>query len=412
MNILFFSKRFPLPMDTGGKIRTGKILEELNRLDSVTLVCHVESPQDQPYLGEVTRLCREFVPVSWKEIPKFSFLFYWRCVVGLFSRYPITVLNDFDKSLQKAVRDLLQKKTFDVLVCDFLQPSLNVMGIGGIPTILFQHNVEAEIPYRHYLHAPWFLKWFWRNQWKKMERFEGSACEWFSGVITVSEHDRTLLASRCQNSHIYPIPTGVDLDYFSPSSRNQEEEELVFTGSLDWLPNEDAILYFCYEILPLIKRKRSRIVFTVVGRNPSQVLLDRTRSHPEIRVVGRVPDIRPFVHSHKVFIIPLRIGGGTRIKAYEAMAMGKAVVSTSVGMEGLPVTHEKNVLLADTPERFAQAILELLDNDTKRTQLGCSAREFVAQEGGWENAGKTFRGICQKIVALGHPTSSIERTNS
>ena len=107
----------------------------------------------------------------------------------------------------------------------------------------------------------------------------------------------------------------------------------------------------------------------------------------------------PYVHSHKVYIIPLRIGGGTRIKAYEAMAMGKAVVSTTIGMEGLPVSHNKNVLLADTPESFAHSVLELLNNNSKRQELGSSARKFVEKEGGWEKAGEVFKGICQKIVS-------------
>ena len=385
-------------MDTGGKIRTGKILEQLHKTNVVTLVCHVEKVQDEPYLGEARQVCQEFIPIPWNEIPKFSLQFYWRCVTGLFSQYPITVLNDYDLELQMTISRLLQKKSFDLLICDFLQPSLNVMDVKGIPTILFQHNVEAEIPFRHFLHAPWWLRWFWRNQWKKMEQFESQACNWFSGIITVSNHDRKLLGERCQNSQIFPVPTGVDLKYFSPSCEIKEEHELVFTGSLDWLPNEDAIIYFANEILPLIKKNFPSLVFTVVGRNPSPTLLERTRTIPEIRIVGRVPDIRLYVHSHKVYIIPLRIGGGTRIKAYEAMAMRKAVVSTTIGMEGLPVTHQQNVLLADTPESFAQSIVELLENESKRQKLGCAAREFVEQEGGWGKAGEAFQNICQTVV--------------
>ncbi len=386
-------------MDTGGKIRTGKILEELHKTHTVTLVCHVEYPQDEPYHGEAKQFCTEFIPVPWREIKKFSLRFYLRCVKGLFSQYPITVLNDFDSELQSTLRRLLQKQSFDLLICDFLQPSLNVMGIGGIPTILFQHNVEAEIPYRHFLHAPWWLRWFWRDQWKKMEQFEKQACNWFTGVITVSDHDRKLLAERCTSSQIFPIPTGVDLEFFSPAIEIPEVQELVFTGSLDWLPNEDAIIYFANEILPLIKQQLSHVTFTVVGRNPSTTLLEHTRAYPEIRVVGRVPDIRPYVHTHKVYIIPLRIGGGTRIKAYEAMAMGKAVVSTTIGMEGLPVTHQQNVLLADTPESFAQSIIEILHDNDKRQKLGYAAREFVVQEGGWKKAGEIFGNICQNIAS-------------
>ncbi len=388
-------------MDTGGKIRTGKILEELHKSNDITLVCHVETPQDEPFLSEAKQICHTFLPIPWKEVPKFSPRFYLRCVKGLFSPHPITVLNDFDPELQATIQSLLHQQSFDLLICDFLQPSLNVMGRVEIPTILFQHNVEAEIPYRHFLHAPWWLRWFWKNQWKKMEKFECQACNWFSGVITVSNHDRKLLIDRSQNLQIYPIPTGVDLTYFSPHSDIKETNELVFTGSLDWLPNEDAILYFANEILPLIKKEISSFVFTIVGRNPSPTLLEQTQAYPEIQVVGRVPDIRPYVSSHKVYVIPLRIGGGTRIKAYEAMAMGKAVVSTSIGMEGLPVTHQKNVLLADSPESFSQSIVELLKNDLMREKLGKAARSFVEQEGGWKKAGEVFGNICETFLEKG-----------
>jgi polysaccharide biosynthesis protein PslH len=399
MNILFFAKRFPLPMDTGGKIRTGRMLVELNQTDSVTLVCHVERPQDEPYLKEVDRLCQNFFPIPWKEVPKFSFRFYWKCFAGMFSPYPITVLHDYDPALQSALQNILQANAFDIVICDFLQPSLNLKGLEGPPMILFQHNVESEIPYRHYVYASWNLKWFWQNQWKKMEQFEASTCRDFSGVITVSERDRRLLMDRSQNSHIYSIPTGVDLEYFCPAGNVMEEQDLVFTGSLDWLPNEDAILYFVADILPILKRERRGLICTIVGRNPSPMFLERMRDIPEIRVVGWVADVRPYVHKHQIFFLPLRIGGGTRIKVYEAMAMGKAVVSTSVGVEGLPVIHNENVMVADTPEGFATAILELLENQTKRKALGRSARRFVLQEGGWKKAGAVFREICQTIIS-------------
>jgi len=191
------------------------------------------------------------------------------------------------------------------------------------------------------------------------------------------------------------IPTGVDTDFFSPNGTLVEASSLVFTGSMDWLPNEDAILYFTKEILPIIKKEIPDITFDVVGRNPSTALKSKLLPHPEIKLLGRVDDVRPYMGRNCIYIIPLRIGGGTRIKVYEAMAMGKAIVSTSVGTEGLPVAHEENVVIADTPTDFAQSVIKLIRDKTAREKIEKSARCFVENNCSWQRAAQVFGDICR-----------------
>ena len=361
LKVLFFSQRFPYPMDTGGKIRTGKLLEQLNDLFHITLVSNVESPKDDGYLDQVKNLCGEFYPVPWKEVNKYSFKFYLKVLLGMFSRYPFTVINDYSRDLEAALRYLTTSQHFDLLVCDFLQPSLNVRSIHGIPTLLFEHNIESVIPRRHFETArnP-IAKVFWWLQWRKMERYEKDACRKFTGTVVVSEADKECLEERFGIKNVFAIPTGVDTDYYAPREDKVKQNSLVFTGSMDWLPNEDAILFFAKEILGRIKRKVPDISLTVVGRNPSRRLLQEVESHPEIDVVGWVSDIRPYIGRHSLYVIPLRIGGGTRIKAYEAMGMGKAMVSTRIGVEGLPVRDGDHLILADEPDDFAAAVTKLL----------------------------------------------------
>jgi glycosyltransferase involved in cell wall biosynthesis len=401
LKVLFLAQRFPYPMDTGGKIRTGKLLEQLRQVFDVTLISNVESPKDDGYVKDVGKLCSEFLPVPWKETRKYSIAFYVKVVMRLLSRFPVSVVNDYSPQVEWTLLEALRKNQYDLFVCDFLQPSINCRKVTGCQTLLFQHNVEAVIPRRHYdTTANPLVRLFWWLQWRKMARYEKEACNRFHGIVTVSDHDKQLIEEAYGAKAVFAIPTGVDTDYFGPRDDGIDGESLVFTGSMDWLPNEDAILFFAREILWRIKERVPGVRLSVVGRNPSRNLLSQLAQHPEVQVVGWVPDVRPHISRHAVYVIPLRIGGGTRIKAYEAMAMGKAVVSTSIGIEGLPVTDGVQVLLADEPDSFADSVVRLLHDRALRERLGRTARDFVERECGWQNAGQVFADICRKVASL------------
>lgn len=320
----------------------------------------------------------------------------------MFSRYPIIVLNDYSKEIEQTISRLLDKERYDLLICDFLQPSYNFRKVKDCPMLLFQHNVESVIPRRHFEVAtnP-ILKFFWWLQWQKMERYEREMCRRFTGTVAVSETDKSLLEEKFGARNVFAIPTGVDTDYFAPSVETRVNNSLVFTGSMDWLPNEDAILFFARDILPWIKAQIPDVKFTVVGRNPSRGLLNEIKKYPEIEIVGWVSDVRPYIARNNLYVIPLRIGGGTRIKVYEAMAMGKVVVSTSIGVEGLPVRDGQNVILADAPTEFAQAVVQLLKDSEKRKRIAKNARLFVRTDFGWRKVAEVFAKICQEVAESG-----------
>ena len=201
--------------------------------------------------------------------------------------------------------------------------------------MLFTHNVEATIWRRHYEVATnpiW--KAISRREWRKMEAAERRYLRLADRVLTVSETDRDAFATFLDADKLTVIPTGVDVDYFQPMPVEEIANSLVFTGSMDWLPNEDAIFYFVDAILPLIKQQMPSVSLEVVGRNPSRKLQALAETEKSVRLTGWVEDIRPFVARGSVCIVPLRIGGGTRLKIFEAMAMSKAVVSTIGGRGG------------------------------------------------------------------------------
>jgi len=399
LKVLFLSQPFLYPLDTGGKIRTAKLLEQLKNIFDITLSSNYEASRDKPYLERMTGLCREYHPVPWKPVQKYTSRFYLRLITRMFSRYPIIVLNDYSKDIEETILRLMSNDRYDLLICDFLQPSLNFQKIDSCPVLLFQHNVESVIPRRHFEVAvnP-FLKLFWWLQWRKMERYEGEMCQRFTATVTVSESDKSLLVEKFGARNVFSIPTGVDTDYFSPSEQVEVNNSLVFTGSMDWLPNEDAILFFARDILPRIRQRIPEVKLTVVGRNPSRALLNEVKKYPEIELTGWVSDVRPFIARHSLYVIPLRIGGGTRIKVYEAMAMGKAVISTSVGVEGLPVRDGKHVLIADDPEHFAKQIVRLLNDVDGRKKLENSAKNYV-RNFKWENIAQAFSNICYDVAA-------------
>ena len=379
-----------------GKFVQAQMLKFLKETFDITMVCNIESPKDDQYLDQVNTLCSEFHAVPWKETTKYSVKFYWRVFTRFFSSYPITVKNDYSKALEEKIEELVNTQAYDLLICDFLQPTLNFKKVmQGNRTLLFQHNVESMIVKRHYETASNVLmKLFWYVQWRKMAKYETLMCQRFNGVVTVSETDKATLEKEFDAEHVYAIPTGVDISYFSPNGTTPEPNSLIYVGSMDWLPNEDAILYFAEQILPLIKQKVSGVTLTVVGRNPSESLLHTLARCPEIHIVGRVDDIRPYISRHRVFILPLRIGGGTRIKVFEAMAMGKAIVSTHIGTEGLPLTNGEYVVHADTPASFADAIIRLLKNDDDRRTIENAARDFVEKKCSWQHASEVFAQAC------------------
>ncbi len=389
------SQRFLLPMDTGGKIRTGKILEQLSKKHEITLVSNVESPKDDCFLQEMDRFCSRFIPVFWKEIHKHSFLFFVKLIFQMFSFYPVSVLNDTSRKLRKCLEDEHDTGKYDLVICDFVQSALNFKLIVGTPSILFQHNVESQISKRHYDREERMLgKLFWWLQWKKMFFFERTSCKKFDKVIAVSEQDRDTFVSLYGLNNLVTIPTGVDIEHFSPRDTPAESSSLVFVGSMDWLPNEDAVLYFSSEILPVLKKEVPDIHLTIVGRNPSPRLIKRLSSVPEIQLTGWVDDVRPYIARASIYIVPIRIGGGTRMKIYEAMAMGKAIISTSIGAEGLAVKDEENILLEDDPYEFSNKIIKLQKDSEVRSSLGENASAYVIDHCSWQQVGEVFEEIC------------------
>jgi sugar transferase (PEP-CTERM/EpsH1 system associated) len=392
-----------VPPDTGGKIRSYNILRELARHHAVTFFSFYGA-HDGDVHPELKNIFERVVCLP-LNLPAPRSLAEMRAYgLGLFSPQPYNITKYCRPEVQRELRALLQRESYDVIVCDFLVAAGVLPWDAPTPKVIFTHNVEAAIWRRHYEVAanPVWKAISWQ-EWRKMEAAERRYLRLADHVLTVSETDRDAFAAFLDPAKLTVIPTGVDVNYFQPMPVAELADSLVFTGSMDWLPNEDGILYFVDAILPLIQRQCPQISLEVVGRSPSRKLQALAEREKSMRLTGWVEDIRPFVARTQVCIVPLRIGGGTRLKIFEAMAMGKAVVSTSVGAEGLPVRHGENILLADTPDDFARSVISLLRDSDQRERLGASARALVQERYSWPKVAEDFASALQDVVTRPKP---------
>jgi sugar transferase (PEP-CTERM/EpsH1 system associated) len=399
MHILWIKTELLHPVDKGGRIRTYQMLRQLRREHRITYLALDDGAGGPEAIERASEYCHELVTVPFASRAKRTKGFYWELLQNLASPLPYAVAKYRSPALTRELRRLVAAGDVDVVVCDFLVPSLNVPSDLGVPMVLFQHNVEAAIWERHAQVASHPVKrLYMREQWRRMRAFEGRECRRFDKVIAVSREDRDALARAYGLSDVEEVPTGVDTEFFRPGravARNGNE--IVFTGSMDWLPNEDAVAWFAEAILPRIRAHVPDAQFTIVGRTPSQPVRELARTHRGITVTGSVPDVRPYMERAAVFVIPMRVAGGTRLKVYEAMGMEIPIVSTTIGIEGLPIRHDAELLVADEPEAFATAVVRLLREPGLGARLAESAARRVRADFGWYEVASRFASICAAL---------------
>ena len=397
MKVLWVKGGGLVPPDVGGKIRSYHLLRELAKRHRITLFTfYAAHPNDQHKRLET--VLDRVVCVPLDIPPRRSIREYVSVLRQIVSPIPYSIAKYCRPEVGRALRALVAKENYDVVVCDFILPAAVLPWELATPKIIFTHNVETLIWKRHTEIAknPFWKLITWR-EYRTMENYEKRNLSRADHVLTVSQVDRAFFSDLIPASKITVVPTGVDLDYFAPTEQKERPESLVFSGSMDWIPNEDGILFFIEEVLPLVRSKVTGATLTIVGRNPSEKLRSIARQSG-VEVTGTVADIRPHVAPCAVYIVPLRVGSGTRLKIFEAMAMGKAIVSTTLGAEGLPVKHGENILLADTPEDFAARIIELIGDAAARARLGANARQLVAQRYSWAAASRVFDDVFAALV--------------
>jgi sugar transferase (PEP-CTERM/EpsH1 system associated) len=396
-----------VPLDSGGRIRSYNILRQLARDHRVTYFGFHDEKDDAAH-AELKEIFERVVTCPLKLPAAKSFAELMQYGKELFSREPYAISKYCQPWVAAELRKLVQSESYDVIVCDFLVAAGVIPWDLPCPKVLFTHNVEALIWKRHYEVArnPLWKLLSWR-EWKAMERAEKRYLRKADHVLAVSQTDSDFFARELPPEKLTVIPTGVDTEFFHPTAAEEEPNSLVFTGSMDWMPNEDGIFYFAEEILPKIFNELPNARLSVVGRKPSARLKALAATDPHhLHLTGWVDDIRPYLAQSAVCIVPLRVGSGTRLKIFEAMGMGKAIVSTTIGAEGLPVRHGEELLLADSPEDFAKSVVALLGDAAERRRLGTAARELVETKYSWASVAREFAAVLEGVFARSRKTTA------
>jgi sugar transferase (PEP-CTERM/EpsH1 system associated) len=405
MNILWLNAGLLLPLDKGGKLRTWHLMRHLARRHDISYLSFSDPSQTVADIEGMRNVASHVVTVPRTDPAKGSARFYVDASRYLLDPVPYAVAKYRGAAYRAAIDRLLHERKFDAIVCDFLPPVVNLPERVPCPTILFTHNVEAEIWRRHRDNAtnPG-ARLLLREQWRRMLRFERAALTRFDLVLCVSDADRQTFARLYPGALKAPahvVKTGVDTEYFAPmTDRPSSRAHLVFTGSMDWLPNEDGMQYLVRKILPGIRQAEPETTLSIIGRSPTPVV-KRLAETAGIEVTGRVDDVRPHIARGSVYVVPLRIGGGTRLKIFEAMSMGKAVVSTTVGAEGLPVTPGHDICIADEPARFTQAVIHLIRDGELRRRIETEARRLVVERYDWSAVAQDLEDALARLRAAG-----------
>ena len=384
LRVLVLDEEIPFPLNSGKRIRTWNILSRLAKRHQISFVCYGESSSEGARaLLEAGIEVHAVAPL--KELNGVEL--YAQLLLNLASQYPYSVTKHHTKRFADCVRQLLQTSHFDLVHCEWT-PYARYLDdlIAGPPALIATHNIESQIWERRAKHSETAIeKLFFSLQAKKMRRFEQRALPEAAAITAVSQPDIDAAKNwKCQQVTL--VPNGVDLDFFQPSATERNSNEVLFLGSLDWFPNWDGLEYFVADIWPTIRIAKPDARLLIVGRKPPADKVKNLENKPGIEVIGEVEDVRPYLARAGALIVPLRIGGGSRIKILEALAAGTAVVTTSVGVEGLDLEDGVHVAVADNASAFADRLLQLLASPDARRRLSIAGRSAVVKFYGWDAA--------------------------
>jgi sugar transferase (PEP-CTERM/EpsH1 system associated) len=393
MRVLFLSQIVPYPPHGGVLQRGYNLVRELGRHASVHLLAFVhpdtlptESAREES-LAALRGFCEqvEYFPL-WVKSSRLHLGAALMASAG--SSKPFGTIAHRSAAFARRTSEAMASGSFDVVHVDTLALSPFVERRGTLPAVLTHHNIESSLMSRRAsVESRPVAKQFLRREARKLAAEERRASPKFDVNIVVSPVDEQVLSDAVPGLRTAVVPNGVDIEYFSPGVR-PDSRALIYTGGMNMFANRDAVLYFLNEIWPLIKSSVPDARFFAVGQDPPPVLTAIAARDPHVIVTGYVNDIRPLVREAAVYVVPLRVGGGTRLKVLDAMAMGMPLVSTAIGCEGLDVRAGEHLDVADTPAAFANATVELLRDPRRRHMLGSAARALVEERYSWPVIGR------------------------
>jgi len=392
MRLLLLTPQLPYPPHQGTSLRNFNLIAQLAKRHRICLLTFLEPDQSMEEAGPLGDLC-EWVDTL--PVPQRSHSLRLRQMAT--TGRPDMAWRLWSPAFRDRLAMRLAEARFDVVQVEAIELAPYLPTIQGAsaasgwprPLIVYEdHNAEWVLQKRACLtdlRVPrrWPTAAYSFVQWMRLKVYEAQVCRTADHVVAMSEADRDAILAVAPGVRVTVVPNGVDLEEYTGYRGPVQPFDLVFTGKMDFRPNVDAMLWFGEEVWPLIRRRHPQASLAIVGQRP-HARLEPLRRLPGVTLTGWVADVRPYIAGGRVYIAPLRVGGGTRLKLLQALAMGAAVVATSLGAEGFPVIHGRELLLADTPHDFARAVSALLDDPQQRACLGAAGRRFVEATYGWD----------------------------
>ena len=390
------------PLNSGNRLRTLNLMRRLADRHEITYFSrgNGETPEGREAQKVLSDLGIQNVFAGCPVPVKSAWRFYGQLAANLFSKLPLSVSAHTSPEFVRALHDYARDHEVDLWQLEW-SPYVDMLeGIASGRTLIVAHNVDTLIWQRYYqTETNWLRRWFIKKQWQKFDRYERGVFHRATGVVAVSENDAALLREKFNIPNVDVVDNGVDVAHYQEVAAKRESHELLFLGSLDWRPNLDGIRMLLDEIFPQVLRKESRAKLTIVGRHPPAWLVEIAKTMPQVEVCANVPDVRPYLARAGMMVVPLRIGGGSRLKILESLANGLPVVASSVAAEGLRLTPGRDIQIADTRDEMAQAIVSWIRQPQEALAMARNGQEIVADQYGWDKLSTQLEAVWKKTLA-------------
>ncbi len=394
MRILFITLGLPHSRSSGARIRDFNVIKQCSRHHSVLLLSLLEFASEKQYLPEIGSYC-ELVDtvVSRRRSYREQIAAIAKCYI---TRRPLGFYNFYYQEMSDKIRSLIKTRKVDIVQIEhsFLAPYTgDILNESAPKKILSFHNIGF---YQYHsmlnMHAGQKERLLYFLKWIAMLRWESQYCKQYDRCLVVSPLEKSIIEKKSPGIHVSVIENGVDTAALQPLPESGVGNTLLFVGTMGYAPNVDAMLYFTKTIWPLIHQRVANVKLVIVGSHPAREV-QKLADMENVTVTGHVPDVIPYYRKARACIVPLRAGGGTRIKILESMALGRPVISTTTGCEGLSVKHRENILIADTPAEFAEGVVLLLQDQILREKISSNARRLVTRRYDWSS-------ISPKLMAV------------
>ena len=405
MNILYLTQKFPYPLTDGGNIRSFYMLKALTQQHNVTLLSGIADPRIARNCGELSLLCKQmniFPVIPSKAKTLYSLGRGW---VG---RQPYFMYNNYSANVKAAVqREMDRRKAngsnyYQAVHFNHIDVTRYLDCVpDGVAAVLDTHNAMS-VMFQRLAQAERQLskRWYLKRQEKNARRLEAETLPRMGVCLACSAEDARQLQSLAPEARIEVIPNGVDtrLKVLPENTEAANPPELVFVGALDYLPNGQGIIDFCRDVFPLIKQQIPEIRLNIIGRNPGPELKALVEGR-KINLLGEIIDVRQHLKPQQIMVVPLKLGGGTRLKILEAMSLGLPIVSTTLGAEGLELEPEKHLLIGDDPQTMSRQIIRLYNDPPLRTSLAEASRKLAVEKYDWQIIGRKLLEVYKQLIS-------------